>query len=125
MLVLAIVSFVIWNLNIQTSFSSPIPKRTTDEDIVRWMSAPDTRGTFDLLLSCILTLILCMWTSLHLNVPPSGETTFRGVLRKLLWTMLALLAPEIIVFFAWSQWMSAKRICREINKILREKVCCL
>lgn len=36
---------------------------------VNFVSSPDTRGTLDILWSCVFTLIACTWTIQHLNIP--------------------------------------------------------
>ena len=69
-------------------------------DIVRWKPSPTTRGTFDILTICITTMLLCVWTAVHLNIsPPAGVWGSR--LRKVGWLILALLAPEIVAYTAW------------------------
>lgn len=34
-----------------------------------WQPEPGKRGTYGLLSSCILTMILCLWTAVHPNIP--------------------------------------------------------
>ena len=69
-------------------------------NIVHWKSNCTTRGTFDILSTCIITLVLCVWTAVHLNVPPPGSV-WRPKVRKTAWLVLALLAPELVAFTAW------------------------
>src|SRR4051812_33110876 len=47
-----------------------------------WVSAPNIRGTSDILYSCLLTLFACIYTALHLNVPPRGTTAARLLVSK-------------------------------------------
>jgi hypothetical protein len=110
------------NANIVRVLSAPISSRDANEETVHWVDGPNNRGTFDLTLSCVLTLLLCMWTSLHLNLPPEGESTLGRSCRKFKWTLMALFAPELIVFCAWCQWTDAKALSREMNKLIGEKV---
>ena len=35
-----------------------------------WISNSEVRGTSDILWSYIVTLIVCVYTTIHLNVPP-------------------------------------------------------
>lgn len=35
-----------------------------------WVSGPQRRGTLIILFSCVLTLILCVWTTVHSNLEP-------------------------------------------------------
>jgi hypothetical protein len=34
-----------------------------------WVGSPNVRGSMDILRSCILTLVACIYTALHLDVP--------------------------------------------------------
>lgn len=69
-------------------------------DIVHWQPSPSKRGTFDILSSCIITMLLCVWTAVHLNISPP-ESTWRPRVRKVGWVIVALLAPEFIAYTAW------------------------
>ena len=69
-------------------------------DIVHWKPSPETRGTFDILSTCIITMLLCVWTAVHLNVSPPGKV-WESRLRKVGWMILALLAPELVAYTAW------------------------
>jgi len=86
-----------------------------------WVPEPQGRGTWSLLYSCVFTLIICVWTSIHLNVPPPGETQRAHWFRKLKWLMIALFAPEVVVYTAFQQWFAAKMFLRKLNKITAEK----
>lgn len=76
-----------------------------------WHSEPRGRGTFNILSSCLTTMILCVWTAVHLNIPERSGTTNQKFLRKPGWLLLALLAPEIVAWNAWEQ----RQIARELK----------
>jgi hypothetical protein len=80
-----------------------------------WVPEPEGRGTWKLLYSCVFTLILCVWTAIHLNIPPAGETWIQHWTRKLKWVLIGIFVPEIVVCEAWMQWRYAKRLCKELN----------
>ena len=65
-------------------------------NIVHWKPSPTTRGTFDI----FTTLLLCIWTAVHLNICPPN-TQWRTQSRKVGWLILALLAPEFVAYTAW------------------------
>ncbi|KAK0631496.1 hypothetical protein B0T14DRAFT_417357, partial [Immersiella caudata] len=89
---------------------------------------PPTRGTFRLLIGCIATLSLCVYSALHLNVlPPAGRErqpgpktkdnrlSFQPSLStvfssKAKWVLIGMFAPEFVVYTAWSQWRSARKL---------------
>lgn len=74
-----------------------------------WVSQPDGRGTFDILFSCLFTVFLCTWVSLHLNVPAVHETYWQQFRRKCRWAIQAIMAPEFVLGFATGQKVEAKR----------------
>ncbi|KAK3366188.1 hypothetical protein B0T24DRAFT_670298 [Lasiosphaeria ovina] len=125
----------------------------TTDSTTGWMSEPDTRGTFRLVVSCLATLSLCVYTALHLNVLPgrpespaksntrppteaSTNTLFARLKRalniksrphlaevkslrapfsttfvaKTKWVLLGMFAPELVVYTAWSQWRTARKL---------------
>ncbi|CAG5144639.1 uncharacterized protein ALTATR162_LOCUS1580 [Alternaria atra] len=83
-----------------------------------WRGGPNERGTFDILSTCLITLILCVWTALHLNIPDHGKTSVTHMAkRKTVWLVVGLFAPEFIVLLAFQQWLSAKQLQSEIAKI--------
>ncbi|KAF1981853.1 hypothetical protein K402DRAFT_218482 [Aulographum hederae CBS 113979] len=83
----------------------------------RYVSGPNTRGTLDILWSCLSVLFLCTWSVLHLNVPvqsvPSGwkqkcAKSLYLFTRKLLWVLLAIMFPEIVFGKAVNDYFAAK-----------------
>ena len=69
-----------------------------------WVSSPRTRGTFEILYSCSFTLALCVYTAIHLNVPPPKENVpplkedkLSFYLRKAKWLVIALFRPDLNV----------------------------
>ena len=109
---------VISNASFMTAFAAPILEPHNPQDITHWVSAPTTRGTFGLLVSCVLTLSLCLWSSLHLNIPHRDDTWRILGFRKAAWTLAALFAPEIIVFMAWYEYISAETLVNQVNNAL-------
>ena len=74
-----------------------------------WVSQPNGRGTFDIIWSSLVTIFLCTWTSLHLNVPSLGERYWQRWLRKFRWMVQAIMAPEFVVALATGQKAEARR----------------
>ncbi len=81
-----------------------------------WQSAPDGRGTVDLVLSCLTTLSLCVWTAVHLNICPA-DNVWKSSGRQILWMLLAMFAPEVVLFCAWRQYWEAASLKRKINSM--------
>ncbi|OTB12606.1 hypothetical protein K445DRAFT_43375, partial [Daldinia sp. EC12] len=80
-----------------------------------WVSAQGIRSTSDILWSCVVTLTACIYTSLHLNI--GRESGWRQRLwQKVKWVIIAILAPEIVVFTASSQYLKARQLVTQLNK---------
>jgi hypothetical protein len=84
--------------------------------VTGWMPSSGTRGTADILYSSVLTIFLCVWTSIHMNIPGPDDRPFRRLQRKFKWTLLGLFAPEIVLFSAWGQYLKAKDLAQYLNK---------
>lgn len=88
-------------------------------DAPAWVDSPSVRGTADILRSCLLTLLACVYTSLHLNVP--DDTNWRHVLwSKVRWMLLALFLPEFVLFMAGDQLRQAWNLRKELRKLQLE-----
>ncbi|EPS39462.1 hypothetical protein H072_6766 [Dactylellina haptotyla CBS 200.50] len=84
---------------------------------LHWVSQCNQRGTFDILWSCILTITLCTWTVLHLNLPAPSEGFWIIARRKAKWTTLTLLGPEFVLGIAVGQKGNAKRCLRCFQRL--------
>ena len=82
---------------------------------VAWYSAPNFRGTWDLIASCVLTLVICVWSALHLNVPVKDSKLKYRNIRRLRWILLGIFAPEVVVSTAFAQYLTARWLMNEIR----------
>lgn len=92
---------------------------SSQRQYVGYVSDPDGRGTASLVLSCLLTLVLCVWSALHLNVPPAER---RGNIKAITWLNIrwifaGIYAPELVVFVSWRQWCSARMLQKNIEQL--------
>lgn len=60
---------------------------------------------------------LCIWTSLHLNLPAHRKEHLQKY-RKAGWMIIGLLAPELVVWNAWEQRKEVKEISALMQKHL-------
>ena len=101
-------------VNISIPFNNKTALNT--ETVISWVSSADRRGTGDILYSCTITITLCIFTVLHLNVPARGEKAWKQFSRKVQWMFTALLAPELVLFTAFRQYSQARELCRLLNR---------
>jgi hypothetical protein len=67
-----------------------------------WRGSPNERGTLNILSICIITLLLCAYTSLHLDIPKYDKAGWIHQLwRRLLWVCVGLGAPEFVSLAKW------------------------
>lgn len=95
-------------------------------DLKGWYEPPNFRGTWDLILSCVLTLTICVWSALHLNVPCEDSKLRDRNTRRLRWILLGIFAPELVVSTAFGQFLTASWLLREIRidvKFRKTNVC--
>jgi len=84
-----------------------------------WVDDPSGRGTWNLLYSCVFTLGLCVWSAIYLNDPSRHESVWQGWRRKVKWVVIALFAPELVVFVAFYQWLTVRCFLKELKKIAK------
>lgn len=90
-------------------FASPAANTTEVEP--PWVPEPDGRGTISILLSCGVTLSLCVWSAVHVDVA-AEPSMWMNLFEKIQWMLVALFAPERTILLALSQWRKAREIHR-------------
>ncbi|KAK4165533.1 hypothetical protein QBC43DRAFT_299378 [Cladorrhinum sp. PSN259] len=93
-------------------FGAPYSNET-----ITWRPEPASRGTWTIITTSVITLVLCVWTSIHLNVPCQRETKWVRCARRLKWILIGLFIPEILVSTAIDQYVLARRISKEAEKV--------
>jgi hypothetical protein len=117
------------HLPTKASLTQPAPTPHTTAASPRttsWYRVPNARGTWQLLITCLITINLCVWTAVHLNIPekldkglPLRERIWKNYYcRRARWVLLGLLAPELVVYTAWMQWESARVFKLVANKYM-------
>lgn len=76
-----------------------------------FVNEPQGRGTIGLIVSCLLTLVLCVWTAMHVDVL-DHPLPFRRLANKTMWVMVGLFAPEIVLAMAYTEWDLARKLLR-------------
>ena len=87
----------------------------TDILTVGWVSDPDGRGTSSLILTCLVTLGLCVWSAVHLSIPERNQSSFQHTLQYMKWSIIGIFGPELVVFVAWKQYISAQAMLKDVE----------
>ena len=72
----------------------------------------DQRTIWGILWSCLATIFACSWVSVHPNIPAPNESSWRVLLRRLELMFWAVIAPEMIIFWALRQWLGARHLAK-------------
>lgn len=78
-----------------------------------WVSSPNGRGTFDILQSSVVTVLLCSWSVLVLHVPSPNKGRLRRYLDKIYWMAFTLIFPEVTTAVAAEQYESASQSVKD------------
>ena len=82
-----------------------------------WVGEPNQRGTFGIISLCFSTLIICVWSTLHFNVPIRRYTDTRRFFLHAFWMFIALLAPEVLLYLAIQERIEAGKLLMKVLKI--------
>ena len=69
---------------------------------------PLKRSKFNIIWSCLSTVLICSWTSVHPNVPARNEWLARANRLRLMFWMIV--APELVLAWAVRQRYAAQEI---------------
>lgn len=87
-----------------------------------WVEGPKVRGTLEIFNLCLSTLIICIWNSLHPDIPLQRPSSLRRLFCSIWWMGYALLAPEIILMQALAQRMNASTLAKGANHHLPSRL---
>ncbi|KLO14733.1 hypothetical protein SCHPADRAFT_825899 [Schizopora paradoxa] len=80
-----------------------------------WVPSSTTRGTFQIFTLCATTTVICIWSSVHRDIPYRRLSTFRSLPREAAWVLVAFFFPEFLLLFAMNQTSTARRLVKEIR----------
>lgn len=70
---------------------------------------PPGRGTTSLLINCLATYFLCVWTAVHPDIIPN-PTSLRTSLYKITLMVLSVFMAESTMLMAYGQWREARSV---------------
>ncbi|EKM55012.1 uncharacterized protein PHACADRAFT_94757 [Phanerochaete carnosa HHB-10118-sp] len=91
-------------------------------DTSSWYPSPTFRGTWQIISTCISTLIICIWNATHIDIPPNRQ--MRTFPEKVRWLIAGLLAPDWLLLRAFDQLCSARQLskfagdCLEVEQMM-------
>lgn len=83
-----------------------------------WVSSPNIRGTGDIIISCLVTLIACAYTAIHPTVPPGGAGKRSFMFIKAALVFVAVLGPEAVFALAFQEYLDARRLKKRLQEVI-------
>jgi hypothetical protein len=80
-----------------------------------WVRGPTGRGTWDIIETCVVTVLLCSWSSLVLHLH-SRTSRWAFLHNKLRWMFFTIFWPEVTLGTAVEQWESASQSVEDFAK---------
>lgn len=77
------------------------------------------RSLANLIQGCMITILACVWTSIHPNIPGPDDSGWKSTKRRVLTMIYALIAPEFVVIWALRQYFAAQQIANLYNREFR------
>jgi hypothetical protein len=102
---------------VATAAMDPIINQNPNEK-QGWYSAPNYRGTINIIWPCLLTIFLCCWNAIHPGVPHPKSTWLQGWFDRIICLCLGAITPEIFVWFAYRERLWAKADYEELVTIM-------
>jgi len=81
-----------------------------------WTASPDGRGTADILWTCFPVLLICNWTVVHPHISSPNSSWIHRVADRLVCLAIAMIAPEILVYLAFCEKLSAAELTESTSQ---------
>ena len=82
-------------------------------------SAPAYRDKFNIVSTCLSTLLICVWTVVHVDIPPTPQPWYLVLLEKIWWLVVGIIAPDFLLYLATAEFIIAVHILRDAHWYLR------
>jgi hypothetical protein len=95
-----------------------VPISPRDEKPVLWVAEPNFRGTFGIFSLCFSTLLISVWSAVHMDIPTHRPSMYRSFVNSVLWMAAALFCPELLLFIAFNQRSNAMIVLKQAIDLL-------
>ncbi len=82
-----------------------------------WAPSPSCRGTFEIISLCLSTTVICIWSSVHKDIPLKRLSMFRSFLRDAPFVLVAIFCPELLLYFAINQYLCARKVFKTASAL--------
>ena len=78
-----------------------------------WISDSGTRSVYDIVSTCVSTMVICVWSAVHMNIPTRPEGIVRSSIKKLGWVVIGILLPDGFLLLAICEFIAAVILLRK------------
>lgn len=93
---------------------------SNDTTHIGWQSEPNLRGTYTIVSSCVSTLLICVLSAVHLNIPAKGHAGWDQTLRKAKWVCAGMFTPEVLALAAFIQFDAARTMTTKAQHLMKD-----
>ena len=104
------------------AFALPISNNTTPDMGASSSGYPSCdnlyhcRSLLNIIWSCLTTIFLCTWVTVHPDVPDENETSWSGRLSdRLAYLAFMLVSPEAFALVSCEEWADACKITKSLS----------
>ncbi|TFK36322.1 hypothetical protein BDQ12DRAFT_699617 [Crucibulum laeve] len=76
-------------------------------------TSTELRSIWDIIWSCAATIFACTFLSIHPNIPAPDESWWKVTRRRTKIMIYAIIAPEMVIWWAMRQWVGARKVARD------------
>ncbi|KAF9480163.1 hypothetical protein BDN70DRAFT_640834 [Pholiota conissans] len=114
---LALISALHQNIHAAPTLITEVPRRVSTQLAPSGpnCACPNTRSVWNIVWTCVVTIIACSWVSVHPNIPAPGRKEWQVALMRLELMVWTIIAPEMMIFWAIRQWIGARKLASLYN----------
>lgn len=92
-----------------------VPLNATAVDHVAWHPDPTFRGTWGIIATCLSTLLISVWSAIHVDIPTDYRQ--RSVFSKVRWLVIGLFIPDFLLFVTLNQFCNALELSKHAGTV--------
>ncbi|KAF8331654.1 uncharacterized protein EI90DRAFT_2920002 [Cantharellus anzutake] len=77
----------------------------------------DCRTMWSIIYACLSTILACIWTAVHPDIPGGSRKTWMFKSTRIGLTMISLVLPEYILMIAWEDFLNSWRISKKCETV--------
>ncbi|KZW01080.1 hypothetical protein EXIGLDRAFT_693833 [Exidia glandulosa HHB12029] len=85
--------------------------------LLSWQQGSNSRGSYDIVSLCASTLLICVWSAVHVDIP-TRQTFQSTYVKRIGWLVVGMVLPEMLVITALGQLIVARELVKAAQTYL-------